>query len=558
MEPEQEDGMREYKLKLTGKTDRRIESIASQMRYRCEQGGTECIYNIGVEDDGTLTGITLDEYKETLGVLNSAANKNNYTVSLLWSKKTEDEKSVYEVLVRENNKEKYIDIKVTIAGNVDSGKSSFIGVITSGKFDDGRGSARLPVFNFPHEVKTGRTSSIGQHILGYDSSGKIVNYNDIDGKMNWSEIVKRSSKVISFFDLAGHEKYLKTTILGLSSAEPDVCFIMIAANKGIRSEKNIRQRGKKKKHENMTREHIFLCILLKIPFVIIITKIDMVEERKNVLKETMSDIHKIIKSPGSRRQPIQVKTDDDVLICAKQTHTESIVPIFTISNVSGFGIDKIQLYLNVLGKTRPKKIFNDVEYRIDSTWTISGVGSVLGGHLITGTIKVGDNLLIGPNNGKYEQVVVRSIHCKRVPLQSVSHGSYVCLGLKKYNRKNIRRGNVLLSNILQQVFCEEFVAEVKVIQSHSTTIRIGYEPVIHVSVIRQTAVLVKIENKVNSRKTESMNDSNDDILRTGDKATATFRMRYQPEYIVPGMRILLSEGKTKCVGIVKSINPKLV
>jgi hypothetical protein len=55
--------------------------------------------------------------------------------------------------------------------------SSFLGVLTSGKNDDGRGSARLSIFNFPHEVKSGRTSSIGHHILGYTNDGSIVNYN---------------------------------------------------------------------------------------------------------------------------------------------------------------------------------------------------------------------------------------------------------------------------------------------------------------------------------------------------------------------------------------------
>ena len=112
------------------------------------------------------------------------------------------------------------------------GKSSLIGVLTTGKFDDGRGAARTSVFNFPHEIKSGRTSSISQQILGFDNKGKIVNYTDV-GRMSWPDIVKESSKIISFFDLAGHEKYLKTTILGLSSSKPDICMIIVGANKGL-------------------------------------------------------------------------------------------------------------------------------------------------------------------------------------------------------------------------------------------------------------------------------------------------------------------------------------
>eukprot|EP00438_Fugacium_kawagutii_P028163 Skav233602 [mRNA] locus=scaffold109:27742:30640:+ [translate_table: standard] len=67
-----------------------------------------------------------------------------------------------------------------VIGNVDSGKSTLVGVLTKGGLDDGRGLARAKVFNFSHEAANGRTSSIAQAR-----------------------------------DLCGHEKYLKTTIFGL-------------------------------------------------------------------------------------------------------------------------------------------------------------------------------------------------------------------------------------------------------------------------------------------------------------------------------------------------------
>lgn len=58
--------------------------------------------------------------------------------------------------VREEN-----DIRIAVIGNVDSGKSTLVGVLTKGIMDDGRGAARLKVFNFSHEAANGRTSSIG-------------------------------------------------------------------------------------------------------------------------------------------------------------------------------------------------------------------------------------------------------------------------------------------------------------------------------------------------------------------------------------------------------------
>lgn len=49
-------------------------------------------------------------------------------------------------------------------------------MLTKGVLDNGRGLARLNVFRHKHEIESGRTSSISQEILGFDSRGSIVNY----------------------------------------------------------------------------------------------------------------------------------------------------------------------------------------------------------------------------------------------------------------------------------------------------------------------------------------------------------------------------------------------
>ena len=43
------------------------------------------------------------------------------------------------------------DVRIAVIGNVDSGKSTMVGVMTKSIMDDGRGSARQQVFNFSHE-----------------------------------------------------------------------------------------------------------------------------------------------------------------------------------------------------------------------------------------------------------------------------------------------------------------------------------------------------------------------------------------------------------------------
>jgi GTPase len=43
-------------------------------------------------------------------------------------------------------------VKIAMVGNVDSGKTTLVGVLSKGMKDDGRGMARLRVFNYPHEA----------------------------------------------------------------------------------------------------------------------------------------------------------------------------------------------------------------------------------------------------------------------------------------------------------------------------------------------------------------------------------------------------------------------
>ena len=107
-----------------------------------------------------------------------------------------------------------------MVGNVDAGKSTLLGVLTHGELDNGRGLARQRLFRHKHEAESGRTSSVGNDILGFDSTGNVVNRPE-HGNLDWVRVCEKSSKVITFIDLAGHEKYLKTTVFGMTGHAPD-------------------------------------------------------------------------------------------------------------------------------------------------------------------------------------------------------------------------------------------------------------------------------------------------------------------------------------------------
>ena len=72
--------------------------------------------------------------------------------------------------------------RVAVVGNVDAGKSTLLGVLTHGELDNGRGTARQKLFRHKHEMESGRTSSVGNDILGFNQEGRVVNRTDGHGE----------------------------------------------------------------------------------------------------------------------------------------------------------------------------------------------------------------------------------------------------------------------------------------------------------------------------------------------------------------------------------------
>jgi GTPase len=117
------------------------------------------------------------------------------------------------------------------------------------------------IYNFRHlhEVQTGRTSSISFEILGFDSEGMAVDYSTCSTA---EEICEKATKLLTLIDLAGHQRYLRTTLSGLTGYNPHYVMLVVSASAGIVS---------------MTQEHLGYAIALEVPFFIIMTKVSNIE-----------------------------------------------------------------------------------------------------------------------------------------------------------------------------------------------------------------------------------------------------------------------------------------
>lgn len=281
------------------------------------------------------------------------------------------------------------EVRVAVIGNVDSGKSTLVGVLTKCMLDDGRGSLRKLVFNYSHEKENGRTSSVTHEIMGFKNGKQVEPERANEKKITaWMNITKQSDKIVSLIDLCGHEMYLKTTIFGLTGLVSDYALIVVGANMGV---------------QRMTKEHLGIALALKIPIFIVVTKCDIAPDE--IKKQTLDNIIKILRSSGAQKTPIVIKEDDDLRVYSESILCNTICPIFSISSTTGDGVEKLRNFLGSLisrseitkKEHKPDSKTEKVEYLIDSVFTVKGVGLVTSGVLVSGHVKINSTLMIGPN-----------------------------------------------------------------------------------------------------------------------------------------------------------------
>lgn len=294
------------------------------------------------------------------------------------------------------------DISISTAGSVDSGKSTFVGVLTSGDLDNGNGSARSTIAKHPHELKSGKTSDIG-----------MKHY-----------ITKTKNRAITFIDLCGHEKYFKTTANGVCGYYPDYSFVMVSANRGILQ---------------MTKQHFTLLMAANVPQIILVTRTDITP--KDIYEQTLTMIEKYLKAhlkiPGLLvnnyyDDKITISVEDIIKLLPKDQSKQTFIPIITISNKTGFGLDIVK---GILDSIEPrdlwsnfdsnkncvnrviigfithmdKKYFKDPNdgplsvFYIDAVYSPPGVGLVVSGISRNCELSIGDVIYIGPINKEFKE-----------------------------------------------------------------------------------------------------------------------------------------------------------
>ncbi|XP_037956926.1 GTP-binding protein 2 [Teleopsis dalmanni] len=530
--PEPQLGNIEYKLKLINPSKQRFEHLVTQMKWRLREGHGEAIYEIGVSDAGHLHGLNEKDMNASLVTLKQMAHKLGASTSVLRKKFVAGRRSVAEVLVRKIPDDQHnIEVRVAVLGGADAGKSTLLGVLTQGEFDNGRGRARLNMFRHMHEIQSGRTSCISHETLGFDAQGNIINYK-YNEMMTAEEISDRSTKLVTFMDLAGHRRYIRTTVQALSGYSPHYAMLVVSAGSGFNS---------------TSKEHLSIARALDMPFFIVITKTDITSP-----DQTIQDLKNLLTSIGCRKVPFVITNADEVISAgSNQVSGSNIVPIFCVSNVTGAGLNLVTKFLYVLSpgisNAEKERLEQEpCEFHIDEIFRVSEVGTVVGGLLVKGVLTENMPMKIGPlPDGYFHSVTVHTIHRNKAPCRVVRAGQSASLSFTpNQTLPQIRSGMVLLTDSgnpeVEPRGTIFFQAKVSVL-FHATAIFVGFQTTVHIGSIRQTAVIRGI---MGCGK-----------IGTNDKASVLFQFVGHPEYVRPGMRILFREGTSKGIGFVTQVFP---
>jgi selenocysteine-specific elongation factor len=205
---------------------------------------------------------------------------------------------------------------------------------------------------------------------------------------------------LGLVDVPGHERFVRNMLAGAGGI--DLVLLVIAADEGIKPQ---------------TREHFEICRLLGIPRgIVAITKSELVD----------SD------SLGLVRLEIEEFVRGSFLEGA---------PIVPVSARSGAGLDELKAVLRRGAQAvAAKDATQHFRLPIDRSFAMKGFGTVVTGTLISGAVKVDDEVELYPTR---KRLRVRGLHSGGKQIERAVAGQRTAVNLAGIEHEEITRGMVL-------------------------------------------------------------------------------------------------------------------
>lgn len=193
------------KTLLIDPAEENVAALGEHIKERLAEGHGEVLFDVGLEDNGESMGFTKEDWDFALERIGAVGEliKADYKILMtrnvggdveVGSRDAKDTGLSGKLIIRHRPQDvdEVIETRIAVVGNVDAGKSTMLGVLVKGGLDDGRGKARVNLFRHKHEIESGRTSSVGMEIMGFDSKSEVVVSNTAGRKLTWEEIGRRA------------------------------------------------------------------------------------------------------------------------------------------------------------------------------------------------------------------------------------------------------------------------------------------------------------------------------------------------------------------------------
>jgi len=202
-------------------------------------------------------------------------------------------------------------------------------------------------------------------------------------------------------DVPGHERFLHNMLAGAAGME--LLLLVVDASEGVMPQ---------------MLEHLAILQFLNVRRIIVVaSKIDLVED--------------------AQREEACLRIERQL-----QGTIAAGAPILPVSVVTGENLEPLRRLLHrELAEMPPRNVASPVYLPIDRVFTLAGLGTVVTGTLMQGSIETGDDLKLEPGGAPAH---VRSIGVFGSVRKSVEAGSRVALNLSGIDRREIARGQAVV------------------------------------------------------------------------------------------------------------------
>lgn len=220
---------------------------------------------------------------------------------------------------------------------------------------------------------------------------------------------------VGIIDVPGHEKFIKNMLSGVCGM--DMIILVVAADEGVMAQ---------------TKEHLDILNLIGIKNgIIALTKCDLVEK-------DWIDLVKL-----------------DIKDQFKNTFLED-VPIIEVDSKTNRGIEDLKCEIKKIVNTLPNKDLSlNPRLFVDRSFSITGFGTVVTGTLLSGMLKIDDDILVYPSK---KICKIRNLQVHDTNVTKAFAGQRVAINLSNIKKQEVLKGSVL---VLNDTYTETSIIDVK-------------------------------------------------------------------------------------------------